>query len=102
MADMTVSTTILQQLGGSRFVAMTGAKNLVGSSKDLMFRLPARFAKDGINAVRVELTPADTYTVKFLKVAKFGEFKVIAEFDDIYADQLQDVFTRTTGLATRL
>ena len=36
----TIATTILQQLGGSRFIAMTGAKNLVAEENALIFRLP--------------------------------------------------------------
>jgi hypothetical protein len=33
MTDMTVARTILDQLGGARFVAMTGAREFVGSAK---------------------------------------------------------------------
>jgi hypothetical protein len=32
MTDMTVSQTILSQLGGKRFIAMTGSKNFVGAT----------------------------------------------------------------------
>lgn len=46
---MNISNTILEQLGGGRFVLMTGAKHLVSHSDALSFRLPSRFAKDGIN-----------------------------------------------------
>ena len=33
MTDLTVARSILDQLGGARFVAMTGARELVGSAE---------------------------------------------------------------------
>jgi len=101
--DMTVAQTILDQLGGRRFRMMTGASNFIGSDTDLSFRLPGTsgFVAHGINAVRVTLTPADTYTMVFLRV-RGGTVKTIETCEDIYCDMLQDCFTRVTGLATRL
>lgn len=101
---MSVANTILQQLGGNRFVAMTGAKNLTSDGNALRFKLPARFAKDGINAVKVTLDPSDTYTMTFYsqKSAPTFAVKVVAEFSDVYNDNLQNIFTKATGLETRL
>ena len=103
MTDLTVANTILAQLGGNRFRAMTGAKNFVGSDDSLTFRLPGNpgFVKQGINCVRITLTPADLYRVEFLRVrgAKFG-MKETRE--DVYADKLASVFREVTGLATNL
>jgi len=39
MADLTVAKTILEQLGGELFVAMTGAKNFVGTEDSLTSHL---------------------------------------------------------------
>jgi SH3-like domain-containing protein len=102
MTSHTVPQIILQQLGGNRFCAMTGAKNMVGGTDMLMFSLPARFAKDGINKVRITLTPSDTYRVEFMKIIGTKPVKVISEYDDVYADSLRRVFTSATGLDTHL
>lgn len=102
-ADLDVANTILAQLGGPRFLAMTGAKGLVGGPAALSFKLP-RGAKDGINAVRVVLDASDTYTVAFLKVGRRGTYsvKTIAETSGVYGDGLQALFTSRTGLHTHL
>lgn len=99
--DMTVATTILEQLGGPRFVHMTGARDLVGGRSELRFRLPARLAKDGVNVVRIVLTPMDVYTVETYR-ARGGKSTLVDTAEDIYAEDLQRVFTRMTGLVTRL
>lgn len=100
---MSIAQTILQQLGGRRFVTMTGAKDLLGSENSLLFRLPERFALNGINKVRVTLDRMDTYTITFLKCNfRKHEFQIVAEHTDIYFDQLQAVFTEVTGLDTSL
>lgn len=96
---MDVGMTILKQLGGNRFAAMTGAKNFVASQNSLSFRI-GRNAKS-VSAVHIELTPADTYTVKFLRIKKH-ETTLIKSYEDIYADQLQSVFREETGLETHL
>lgn len=94
-----VANTILAQLGGNRFIAMTGAKSFVGSPDSLMFAIPR--AKKGITKIRIKLAKDDTYTVSFFKIAKFN-VDTIAEVEGIYFDQLQSVFTNHTGLETHL
>jgi len=86
MTDMTVAKTILSQLGGSQFVALTGAKNLV-ASKDTLALKVGRNSK-GVTHVRVRLDPSDTYTVTFLK-ARAGEIKTLHEVSDVYCDALR-------------
>jgi hypothetical protein len=99
MTDLTVANTILQQLGGPRFTAMTGAKNYVGGERSLSFRLPK--ANRGINGVYITSEPSDTYKIEFIRVQK-TERKVVETCEDVYCDSLQEVFTRVTGLYTRL
>ncbi len=57
-----IAKTILEQLGGGRFMAMTGAKNMVAIENGLQFDLPRtrHYVKDGINKVQVVLDPSDT------------------------------------------
>lgn len=99
--------TILNQLGGHRFIAMTGAKNLVGGSESLSFHIGRNSAK--IAGVRIILNANDLYDVVFLKKAKkdpvFGisvGMEVASRLDDVHADALREVFTRYTGLETKL
>ena len=119
MSHMDVANTIRQQLGGNRFGVMTGAKNFAshgpekGTLGALSFTLPSRFAKDGINYVKITLMGSDTYTVEFIKIGPRPSLKqmmagkeqtltTVKKLEDIYADQLQSAFTRATGLDTHL
>ncbi len=94
-----VAKEILAQLGGNKFVAMTGAKNLVDGGKFLAFKLPR--AKDGINYVKITLTSMDLYDIEFGKI-RANQYNVVKKVDGIYNDQLQNIFTKVTGLYTRL
>lgn len=96
-----VAGTILDQLGARRFLVMTGAREVVVTARGLQFRLPATFAVRGINMVRVELDPSDTYTVQAGRWAGL-DFKEKDRAERVYADQLQSVFTRLTGFDTHL
>jgi hypothetical protein len=102
--DTTVAQTILAQLGANRFLAMTGAKDLMSRPRGVQFKLPARFARDGINCVTITLLPSDTYHVNFLKLGRAPLFNatLVSESTDVYADSLRDVFTSATGLAVSL
>ncbi|ECT6020487.1 hypothetical protein N6N71_21255 [Escherichia albertii] len=100
-----VATEILNQLGGNRFIAMTGAKNFAYFDEDgecgLSFRLPSKFAMNGINLVKIKLTFSDTYQVTFSGV-RGAMVKEVSTFDNVYCDQLECLFNEQTGLATRL
>lgn len=96
-----IATTIMEQLGGNRFVAMTGAKHFMFDGPSLSFRLPSRFATGGINYVKIALDASDTYTMTFGKVWGIN-YKVIKTVSDVYNDNLQRVFRITTGLDTKL
>jgi hypothetical protein len=91
---------VLQQLGGRRFIAMTGAKNFVKNDKDksITFKIPR--AKDGITHVMITLNASDTYTVNFLSIR--GNNIKQKPVKGVYNDQLQSVFTQYTGLYTSL
>jgi hypothetical protein len=95
--SQTIATEILNQLGGSRFVAMTGAKMFAHDAGSLRFRLPSRFAANGINFVKVTLTAGDDYTVEYGKVWGLN-YRVIDTQTGIYADTLRASFTAATGL----
>lgn len=98
-ADMTVANEILRQLGGNKFKMMTGAKDFIGADRSLTFKIGRN--DEGVSHVRIVLEPSDTYTVEFLQVRK-GVRRVKQTVEDVYADSLQAVFTKHTGMYTSL
>ena len=102
MANLDIAHTILAQLGGGRFLTMTGAKNLVGSPTGLSFRINSvNYDGKRVNVVHITLDPSDTYTV-VASYLRAGKLKNVATVSDVYNDSLQAVFTRVTGLHTSL
>jgi hypothetical protein len=95
-----IAQTILAQLGGGRFVAMTGAKNLAFYNNPPGLRMSiGRGAKDAIKYLRVDYDRgSDTYTMIFSN--KSGS--TVKSVNHVYADSLQRVFTSTTGFDTHL
>jgi hypothetical protein len=92
---------LLQQLGGNRFIAMTGAKNLaVDRAKNTLHMKIGRNSK-GVSHLRIKLTGADLYDMEFLQV-RAGNVKVKAKEKGVYNDQLQKMFTKHTGMYTSL
>jgi len=102
--DQSVAKTILEQLGGNKFIAMTGAKNFMSGSNYLIFSLPGSkgFTKNAINRVMISLNSLDTYDIVFSRIRKNSSPVIIEEVNNVYNDQLQDIFTNITGLNTKL
>lgn len=106
MSDQTVAKTILEQLGGPRFVVITGANTLTGHKDGLGMRVNGKIAAGKIaagkvNYVKITLDPSDTYTVESSYVRGTTitpRYKV----SDIYCDSLQDAFEAATGLFVTL
>lgn len=101
-----IAQTILDQLGGNKFLVMTGAKNLQAVESGFSFTLPSKFATNKANFVKIELTVMDDYVVSFYHNKCRSRFSVecelISRHDGIYCDTLQSLFTRETGLHTHL
>lgn len=96
---METAKEILNQLGGNRFIAMTGCKNFIGDNKSLSMKLSAN--KKKWTHLKITLNDMDTYDMKFMQFRKFDVIKEEQE-TGIYADMLQSVFTARTGLYTKL
>lgn len=96
----TVAQTILEQLGGNRFIAMTGARNLLSTPSSLRFQLP-RGAVNKANFVTIELDGTDNYTVTFIKYRNLNQ-TVLSEHEMVPAINLKQLFTDKTGLDTSL
>ena len=99
LIESRVAKTILQQLGGNKFIAMTGAKNLGASGKSLSMKI-GRNSKS-ITHVIIKLTSMDLYDIEFIRM-RGAKRTVVKKVKGIYADMLQKIFTKYTGLRTRL
>ena len=94
-----VAKTILQQLGGNRFIAMTGAKNFGSSKNSLQFKI-GRNSKS-ISHVIITLKSSDLYDVEFIRMRGTSR-KVVKKVTGVYADMLGKIFTKYTGMNVRL
>jgi len=100
-----VAQTILNQLGGNKFIAMTGAKQLTAHEHGLSFRIGRNAT--ATNHVAIALDADDTYSIMFSKISisrKTYEVKqkTIKAAGGVYCDQLQEIFTSVTGMYTSL
>lgn len=110
MSDLRVAQTILDQLGGSKFIVMTGSKNFIGDDHSLTMTLTRN--KSRANRLKITLTGMDDYIMEFQKITQGhftknynwidGKQETIKKASGVYCDQLQEIFTEVTGLYTRL
>jgi hypothetical protein len=95
-----VAATILAQLGGQKFIAMTGAKDFLNNGDGLTFRIPR---SNDITHVTITLDVNDLYRVTFNRWnARRLEMTIVHTVGDVYADMLPALFTEQTGLHTSL
>ena len=97
--DRKKAAIILKQIGGNRFIAMTGAKGFAFSDKYMSFKI-GRNSK-GINFVRIGHNAKDLYDMEFGFVSTKG-IKVKKKVKDVYADMLGQIFKKYTGMNVRL
>ena len=103
--DTQVAKIILQQIGGSRFLTMTGSRNLINLGNGLRMSL----SRNKTSANRLEIIydeGADLYNLRFYRQSvskKTYEVKTkdIKTYEGIYCDMLEEIFTDVTGLYTR-
>jgi len=90
----------LKQLGGNKFIMMTGAKNFAVGPKGMGFKI-GRNSK-GVNYIRIDLDRGrDLYNMEFIQM-RGGNLKVKSKVKGVYNDQLQKMFTKHTGMYTSL
>tara|TARA_B100001109_G_scaffold63455_1_gene51983 strand:- start:22 stop:2103 length:2082 start_codon:yes stop_codon:yes gene_type:complete len=90
----------LKQLGGNRFIMMTGAKHFGVGPNGMSFKIGKNSKR--VNHVTIDYDRGrDLYNMKFDWVTIKG-IKNKKTLKGIYADQLQDMFTRYTGMYTSL
>jgi len=95
------ANTLLQQLGGNKFMVMTGAKNLMVDKEEKSLHMRIGKNSKGINHLKITYMPDDTYTMDFGRIRKL-DYKVVRSVKSVYAEALQDVFTEVTGMYTSL
>ena len=81
-------------------LAMTGASNLGARDNSLSFRVGRN--DRAVTHVRVVLTPADEYTVEFMRIRGLQPVKHLATVEHVHADNLARVFETNTGLRVSL
>ena len=97
-----IAQTILQQIGGRRFTAMTGSRDFIDMGNGLRMSL----ARNKTSANRLDIIWADLYNMRFYrrtfsKKTFESRTKDIAIHEGIYFDMLEEMFTMVTGLYTR-
>lgn len=96
-----VAKNIQKQLG-ERALYMLGAKNRVAADNFFEFRVMKN--EKSVTHVRITLTPADTYTVRFFHVGRAPGYKVTerSQVEGVYVDKLHETIEGHTGLLTSL
>ena len=116
--------TITEQIGGNKFLTMTGSKFQYYGYDDLGYvYLMIKLTKNQSKAqyLKIQLNGLDLYDLTFTRIkktlkpeCKTPEYKAmgikiydeevitVKEYTDVYADMLQDIFTSVTGMYTRL
>jgi hypothetical protein len=95
-----IATEILKQLGANKFIAMTGVKHLADGRDYIQMQLASNISKAKYLIIR--LTEKDLYTMEFSKFDKELNKKVVAFYDNVYADMLRKIYTSVTGQLTSL
>ncbi len=93
-----VLKTIINQLGGAgRLRAMVGVTQFIADGENkLCFQFKG---SRKANRVHITLNSLDTYDVEFFKYnRKSFECPQVGGFENVYGDQLVEIFERFTGL----
>src|SRR6056300_551244 len=93
------ASELLKQLGGNKFISMTGAKNLTFSGLGLVMQIGKN--SKGVTHVRFKLSSKDLYDIDFLSI-RGSNVKTKSKEKGVYGDQLAQMFKKNTGLNIRL
>lgn len=93
--DTAVAATIAHQMGGvARLKIMLGAKVFYHDNA-ITVKWPNKERSRGNKCV-VTLMPSDTYQVKFYNSTTRAD-KLVKTYDNVYCDQLIEIFEKQTG-----
>lgn len=98
-SQTTPGHTILSQLGGNKFIAMTGARRFSwdDNGRVLSFALPIIPG----HHMRITLTAMDDYQLELIRF-RAGKATSVKQQDGVHCDNLQAIFTEMTGLRISL
>ena len=99
--DKSIAIEILRQLGGNKFIAMTGARNFVCDDDSMSFKLSQTMTKDRISHIKITLNCMDTYNITYYNIRGIN-IKIIDTFEGAYNDMLQTIISNRTGLSLGL
>lgn len=109
--DMHIARTILSQLGGNRFIAMTGVKTIINEHNGLMCIFSSKNTKDRGTHFKITLNGNDLYDLEYYKIVMKKDkdisywiptLEIIKESKNIDVNNLRETFTSMTGLYTHL
>ena len=106
-----VASTILEQLDGNKFIAMTGCNAFIADGDTLRMKIPRNGSR--ANRLWITLNRKDLYDMRFFRYVSprfdrkhylWHDSKETDEvcYNDVYFDQLQEIFTKHTGMYTHL
>jgi hypothetical protein len=98
--NLTIAKTIIQQLGGNKFITMTGAKNIFADGQGVTMQIMKNKSK--AKYLTIQLNSLDLYDMQFKSIDKDFNLIIKAEKQNVYAEDLEIIFTNITGLNTRL
>ena len=98
--NLTIAKTIIQQLGGNKFIAMTGARNIFADGQGVTMQIMKNKSK--AKYLTIQLNSLDLYDMQFKSIDKDFNLIIKAEKQNVYAEDLETIFTNITGLNTRL
>lgn len=99
-----IINTMVSQLGGNKFFVMTGSKPQYKDTRTsnplIAFKLKRNQSK--ANYMKLSyISGQDLYKMEFVQMtAKKNE--TVEVYEGLFGDQLQEFFTSTTGMYTRL
>ena len=99
--DKTIAVEILNQLGGNKFIAMTGARNFVCDNNSMAFKLSSTMTRNHINWVKITLNCMDTYDLEFVSIRGIN-IKKVSEISGVYNEDLRNIIADRTGLTLSL
>lgn len=111
MTNTEKATIIINQLGGNKFLAMTGSKNFLALENGVRMDLAKN--ESGANKLEITLDGLDLYNMRFFKFTPgrlnkktfaYTDDKTteIQEYNGVFNNQLQELFTGVTGMDTHL
>jgi hypothetical protein len=97
--QMETAQTIANQIG-DKALFMIGAKSLGATENSLQFKVGRNDKK--VTHVKIEHNSLDLYTMTFYNQRGYNASVVLSEVENVYADMLNTIITKHTGLDTSL